>query len=278
MTRALERNLASIGERIVLLAPSASATAGMFSNVVVDEPRHRQLVRHVQRFRAGIYLNDRAIQPHQLSSGGLHQTLEDQVAWHMVSFGRDGQVNACALYLEHDDPTAFDDLRVRHSAMALNPEWRPRLVAAVASELARARRDGLRYVELGGWAVAESCRGTSGPLALALAVYGFSRRGARGALGMTTATFRHCSATILKRLGGSRFEIDGAELPPYFDSGYNCMMELLRFDSRRPNPRYVRLIDALGERLADVPVIARPVRARRCFGPLCPGEQVALAS
>src|SRR5438034_11446111 len=102
MTRALERNVASIGERIVLLAPSASATAGMFSNVIVDEPRHRQLVRRVQRFRGGIYLKDSAIQPDQLSSSGLHQTREDEFGWHMVSFGRDGQVNACALYLEHD--------------------------------------------------------------------------------------------------------------------------------------------------------------------------------
>jgi len=260
----------------------------MFSNVIVDEARHRQLVRDVQRFRGGIYLNDSAIKTDQLSPSGLHQTLEDEFGWHMVSFGRDGQVNACALYLEHDNTAMFDDLRVRHSALALNPEWRPRLAAAIASELTRARQDGLKYVELGGWAVAETCRGTSGPLALALAIYGFSRRGARGALGMTTATFRHCSATILKRLGGSRFEIDGAELPPYFDSSYNCMMELLRFDSRRPNPRYVGLIDALGERLADVPVIARPVKARRCavmrpdsgpIGPFVPGEtEVPLAS
>ncbi len=59
----------------------------------------------------------------------------------------------------------------------------------------------MKYVELGGWAVSERARGTAAPLALALAVWAFSRRG-RGALGLTTATYRHCSATILKRLGG----------------------------------------------------------------------------
>src|SRR5262245_11714029 len=76
------------------------------------------------------------------------------------------------------------------------------------------------------------------------------------AVGMTTATFRHCSATILKRLGGSRFEIDGRTLPPYFDARYGCTTELLRFDSRSPNPKYIGLIDRVSETLANVPVIA----------------------
>ena len=34
-------------------------------------------------------------------------------------------------------------------------------------------------------------------------------------------------------------------------------MELLRFDSRRPSPKYAPLIAELTERLATVPVIAR---------------------
>ena len=92
---------------------------------------------------------------------------------------------------------------------------------------------------------------------MALAVYGFSRR-AGGALGMTTATFRHCSAVILQRLGGSRFEVDGTTLPPYYDPRYKCMMEILRFDSRTPNPKFIGLIDQLREKLADVLVVTRP--------------------
>jgi len=287
MLGALERHLALVSERIVLLAPSASATAGFFRNVVVDACRHRSLVRQIQRFRGAVYLEDGAIQKQQLSAGGLHQTAEDERAWHMASLDADGRVNACALYLEHDATAMFEDLRVRHSALALDPEWRPKLSAAIAAELTRARKAGLRYVELGGWAVAEQCRGTAGPLALALAVYGFSRRGEHGALGMPTATFRHCSATILKRLGGSRFTFGGIELPPYFDPHYNCMMEMLRFDSRRPNPRYLWLIDALKQRLADVRVIARPAMARRVAqaaprerrgGAVTPTATVALAS
>lgn len=260
--KALERTLASVHESIVLLAPSAASAAGVSHNVVVDGRRHRQLIQDLQRFRGRIYLKDGALQPHQLSPSGLHRTPEDERGWHLLSINAHGQVRACALYLEHHNTVSFDDLRVRHSALASDAEWRPKLTIAIASELARARHEGLKYVELAGWAVAEESRGTSGPLALALAVYGFSRRRGGGALGLTTATFRHCSAIILKRLGGARFDVDGFELPPYFDPTYNCMMEMLRFDSRRPNPKYVGLIDAVTEKLSSVLVIARPVMAK----------------
>jgi hypothetical protein len=137
-------------------------------------------------------------------------------------------------------------------------------VKAIESELGRARQEQLQYVELGGWAVSEETRGTAGPLALALAVYGFSRR-AGGALGITTATFRHCSATILKRLGGARFEVDGVTLPPYFDPRYQCMMEMIRFDSRKPNPKYLHLIDTVRDTLANITVVARPSAAAEAF-------------
>jgi hypothetical protein len=257
MLKALERDIVSMNERVVLLAPSVASVDEIFQNVDVDQHGHDQLVRDVQKLRGGIYLKDGAIQSNQLSSDGLHQTPEDENGWHMLLLDKKQRLNACALYLEHDSSVSFEELRVRQCPLAENEEWRPRLRKAIHSELARARRERLQFVELGGWAVSEESRGTAGPLALALAVYGFSRR-CGGALGMTTATFRHCSATILKRLGGSRFEIDGATLPPYFDARYQCMMEMIRFDSRSPNPKYIHLIEQARQRLARVLVIARP--------------------
>jgi len=176
----------------------------------------------------------------------------------MLLLDKHQRVTACALYLEHDhNDVTFDQLRARHCPLTNEPEWRPTVERAIEAELDRARSEQLHYVELGGWAVSEDSRGTAGPLALALAVYGFSRR-AGGALGITTATFRHCSATILKRLGGARFEVDGVTLPPYFDSRYQCMMEMLKFDSRRPNPKYLNLIDQVRDTLARITVVARP--------------------
>lgn len=261
MLKALERNIASLDERVVLVAPSVASVSDFFMNVEVDAHKRGQFLRAVQKLRGSIYLKDGAIRADQLSRDGLHQTPEDEKGWHMLLLDKQQQkISACALYLEHENTVPFEELRVRQCPLAENEDWRPRLRKAIQSELARARRDKLQYVELGGWAVSEESRGTAGPLALALAVYGFSRR-CGGALGMTTATFRHCSATILKRLGGSRFEVDGITLPPYYDPRYECIMEMLRFDSRQPNQKYVGLIDQLRDKLAKIRVIARPGKA-----------------
>jgi hypothetical protein len=264
MLKALDRNIASAESHVVFVAPSASSVSDMFRNVEVDGERHRQLIRDVQRMRGSIYLKDGAVARHQLTADGLHQTEEDETSWHMLLLNKHQQVTACALYLEHDNTVTFDQLRARQCPLASQEEWRPKLVDAIESELERSRQEGLKYIELGGWAVAEQSRGTAGPLALALATYGFSRR-AGGALGITTATFRHCSATILKRLGGSRLESDGVTLPPYYDKRYRCMMEMIRFDSRQPNAKYLGLIDQFRDMLANIMVVTRPSAAEEAF-------------
>ena len=211
----------------------------------------------MQRFRGDIYLHDDAITRQDLSADGLHQTPEDDS-------GLARAVDEQAAADQRQRPVSGarqhgcrESLRVKSCPLAQQDEWRPKLWKAVKSEIALARSEQLQYVELGGWAVAPEIRRTSGPLTMALGVYGFSRRNG-GALGMTTATFRHCSAVILQRLGGSRFEVDGTTLPPYYDARYKCMMEMLRFDSRRPNPKYIDLIDRLRDKLADALVITRP--------------------
>jgi len=285
MLKALDRNIATASDRIVFVAPSTAAVSEeTFHNVDVDAGRHQRLVRDVQRMRGSIYVKDGALQPHQLTTDGRHQTPEDETSWHMLLLDKQQRVTACALYLEHDyHEVTFDQLRARHCPLTNEPEWRPTVESAIETELDRARSEQLHYVELGGWAVSEDSRGTAGPLALALAVYGFSRR-AGGALGITTATFRHCSATILKRLGGARFEVNGVTLPPYFDSRYQCMMEMLKFDSRQPNPKYVSLIDQVRDTLARITVVARPATTMtespyHLFTPRLPAfERRALAS
>ena len=92
----------------------------------------------------------------------------------------------------------------------------------------RARRAGLYYAELGGWAVSPERRCTSEGLILALAGYGLSRL-LGGAIGITAANVTHASSSILRRLGGSYLEVDGTTIPAYYDPSYNTMIELLRF-------------------------------------------------
>jgi hypothetical protein len=253
MRRLLERNITSIERRLVLLAPPQGSVPPVFNNVTVDAGRRHQLIRDMQRLRGQIYLHDGALQPQQLSPDGLHQTPEDEQSWHLLMLNKDNDVTACAWYLEHDNTTTIEKLRLRNCPLGRVDGWRDKLRHAVESEVARARRDRLRYAEVGGWAVSKESRCTSEGLMLALAAYSLGRI-LGGALGITTATVRHSSSTILRRLGGSHLELDGEAVPPYYDPKYDCEMELLRFDSRRPSAKYASLIEMLKGKLSNVSV------------------------
>ena len=87
-----------------------------------------------------------------------------------------------------------------------------------------------------------------------LTAYGLARS-LGGTLGVSTVTTRHSSSSMLRRIGLASLLSRGAELPPYFDPHYNCEMEILRFDSDRPNPRYESWIDESQTYLAMAPVI-----------------------
>jgi hypothetical protein len=201
-----------------------------------------------------VYLDDGAIRPHQLTRDGRHRTSEDDRAWHLLILDR-GRVTACMWYLEHEDARSIEELRVVSCPLVAAGGEAQAARKAIDAELTRARRHQLRYVELGGWAVAREHRHTGEGLLLALAAYGLGRA-VGGALGLTTATVRHASSAILRRLGGSSLEIDGTAVPSYYDDRYGCEMELLRFDSRHPNPKYRPLIDELERRLESAPVLA----------------------
>lgn len=256
MLKLLDRTIASLDRRLVLLAPTDNVPA-FFNNVEFDRGKHRHYVRALQKLRGRVYVNDGAVAPGQLTTDGLHETAEDEKSWHLLMVDSRRNVTGCAWYLQHASTVEVDDLRVRYSPLARMTKWRGMLWKGVESELVRARAEQLNYAEVGGWAVAEGSRCTSEGLVLALAGYSLGRI-CGGALGITTATVRHCSSTILRRLGGSPLDAGGVEVPSYYDPKYDCEMEILRFDSRRPSARYNDLIERLRARMADVPVFARP--------------------
>jgi hypothetical protein len=257
MLKLLERAVASIETRLVLLSPAGTYVPDLFASCDFDFERHARLIRDVQRLRGNVYAEDGAIAADQLSADGLHQTPEDDNAWHLLMFDSRGELTACAWYREHDNNVHFGRLRLRNCGLAQTGEWRDRLWYAVERELARARQEGLRYAELGGWAVANESRHHGDALLLALSTYTLARV-LGGALGITTATTRHGSSRILARIGGRPLEFEGGVLPPYYDNQYRCVMELLRFDSRAPGVKFGRLVPQVHKQFPRVAVVARP--------------------
>jgi len=260
----LDRNIATIEDRLLLLTPSAVPPPNYFGRASIDKRRHRKLVQETQRLRGSVYLHDGAIRREELSPGGLHTTPQDHRSWHLLLMN--GQhVTGCIWYLEHEMPTTMTDLRVHRCPLLETDEWSPRLRNAIESEIARAEGDRVPYAEVGGWAVSHETQRPADGFLLAMAAYSLSRI-LGGAIGVTTATRRHSSAQILRRLGLAPLAIDGTPIPGYYDPKYRCDMELLRFDSRNSNPKYHGAIEVLKRHLASVEVVSTTDRVEKSFG------------
>jgi len=255
MLSLIERSIETIDRQLVLVAPPDARIPSELRQLVVDSEVSSASIREMQKLRGSIYVMEGNIKADQLTRDGRHQTAEDDKSWHLLMLNPDRRVRSCALYLEHDNSVTMDDLRVRHCPLLDQEQWRETLTGAVESEIERARRDGLRYAELGGWAIEKERRGTPEGLVFALATYALSRM-LGGALGITTANVAHSCSSILRRFGGSFLEFGGKTVPAYFDPRYDTDIELLRFDSRAPGARYARLIDLVQRKLEQVPVLA----------------------
>jgi len=243
---------------MILVAPQDFAVPRQFRNATADPTLREALIRQVQRLRGSIYLEDGAIGQSQLSADGRHCTREDAHSWHMLFLNAENRISSAIWILPHSGDVSVDHLRVRKCSMWKASDWQARVSQAVRNELTSARARRLGCAEVGGWAVAPESRNTTDGLTLALGCFSLLNL-LGGSLAFTTATPRHCSASILRRLGGSPLEVNGSAIPPYFDADYNCTMELLRFESRRPNPKYSSVIERLQDKLSEIPVIATAV-------------------
>jgi hypothetical protein len=244
----------------VILSPAGSRVSGFFRKIEFDNIRHSRLLSAIQRLRGATYLEDGAIRPEDLTADGRHQTAADDHAWHVFSLDSDGKPGACLRFLDESHSAGFRGLWVSHAAMAHCPQlgWKLRMAVERKLELARASRIG--FGSVGGWAVSPSQRRTTQPVAIILAAYGLLEL-LGGFLGTATATFRHKSASILRKIGLCPLTWDGADLPSYFDPQYGCAMEILQFDSSKPNPKYRESVERFRDQLLYAPVICREAMA-----------------
>jgi hypothetical protein len=240
----------------------------IFRNAEVNKRRHDELFAEMQRFRGNVYKDDGAIESGDLTSDGRHKVKADDDSWHILSLNQHGRVVSCLRYLDQTNASNFDDLCVKHAELARCPKLGRKFRAAVQHGLDYARQMQIGFAEVGGWAVAEDHRWTLEPLRIILAAYAMAEL-LGGCAGVATATFRHSSAMILRRIGLSSIMVDGQELPPYYDPHYRCQMEVLQFNSRQPNPKYRDSVCELSNLLTAAPVICTEGFLPSLQGVLC---------
>ncbi len=222
--------------------------------MISDEQLYGHYLASMQRLRGRVYLKDNAIKPCDLDRDGRFHMHSDEQSWHLLLVDETNEVIGCAKYLVHSSSVPYHRLRISQSALARDLSWADRVRSAVEVDLKRAREEKLAYVEVGGWALAEEWRGTRAALEILVGSFALGQLWG-GSLGSCTATVRHSSSSMLRRLGGASFELGGEALPSYDDPEYGCTMELLRFDYRTPAQRFLPLIDQLKGTLKKLPVM-----------------------
>lgn len=237
-----------------ILAPKVANYDPAFAAYKVNEGRYQAKLDAVQRLRGRLYLQDGAIDATSLDSEGRFHMCGDDEAWHLMLIDVCGEVVGCARYLVYPNTVPYRLLRISHSAIGLDPQWSSTLRSAVEADLRTARQRDLLYVEIGGWALSEEWRKTKAALETAACSYALGHLWG-GTLGSCTATLRHGSASILRRIGGSSLAAHGRTLPTYFDPRFGCVMELLRFDYLTPWPRMRPMIEEMKQCLATTQVL-----------------------
>ncbi len=251
--------------RFCVLAPFGETPA-------TTKPRHRiapqvetkvtreyfSLLASMQRLRGALYLADGAVPAAALTADGRLRLPDDEHCWHLLLIDNDDAVIGCVRYRRYAAGASFADLRLRHSDAARHPVLGSKVRRAVEHALVHARQQGLYFVEIGGWALHPEWRHTQAALRLLVASYALGEIWG-GCVGIATATVRHRSAAMLRRMGGTALHLDGEDLPPYQDKQYGCLMELLRFN-RTPNPRFVPLVAEVVDQLQTSRMVyAQPV-------------------
>ncbi len=259
----------SNNRRFILLSPPGFTDSNSFHNISTDADWRQELMHDMQRLRGRIYLQDGAITERDLTSDRRHVQQIDDESWHLILLNPYNRVVGCTRYLQHSATTSFNNLRVRTAALARAESWSGKLKSAVESELETARRNGFSYVEVGGWALDESVRGSCDAVRSVLFTFAWSQV-IGGCLGLSMATHRNGSASILRRIGGRPLEYDGCPLPPYYDPQYKCDMEVIRFDSRVPSPKYQYAIEEIRSQIPSMEVLApsKPSRNWNVFNRL----------
>jgi hypothetical protein len=139
-------------------SPARAAAPEWCRNVDADPRDHRHLSEEMESFQGLVYARDGAIQRSELAANGRHKVAIDERSWHVLALDSGDRICACLRYLDESRATAFDQLWVRHAALARVPSAANRFRGAVEAGMQSARRLGMGFGEVGGWAVAESHR------------------------------------------------------------------------------------------------------------------------
>jgi hypothetical protein len=223
--------------QFMILAPQGTGVFPSAVSVIRDKTMHASLLGEMQRLRGRVALREGAITASMLDSSGGHRMQGDEKSWHLLRVRKDGKIVGCARILVHPRDVTFSRLRLASSSVARSAVWARDVHDAVESDLTHARLNDLAVIEPGGWVIDEDLRGSCEAVSIAIGTFAWTQI-LDDCIGFLTATARHGSATMLRRLGARNLQAHGQTIPGYFEPAWGCNAELLRFDTNSLNPRF----------------------------------------
>jgi hypothetical protein len=244
----------------IILAPADAEIPSAFSRRSSNGKSYDRILCKVQKLRGRIAFDEGAVREQDLLPEYRHEMDGDAESWHLVRVDENENVLGCARILVHPDWVDYFSLRVSRSAIATDGDWRSEVREAVEKDMRMARDSGMMIVEPGGWVIDESLRGKTEAIELALSAFAWSQL-VGGCLAYVTATVKHHSAAMLRRLGGSPLRVNGKTLPSYYDRQYDCEMEILKIETGSLNPRFEPAMAPLRTLLSLTSVIQAEAKA-----------------
>ncbi len=248
----------------VLLAPAHIKVPDTFRNLQFDSAIYLLMLSKMQVMRGAVALHEGAIRPCDLDADLRHQMPEDLVSWHLLRVSEDGRVRGCARILVHPERVLFTALRLSNAAIAKSMEWSREVRFAVEADIVSAQAANLTLIEPGGWVLDAKCRGGLDGISIALSVFAWSQL-IGGCLAYVTATVKHESSSILKRLGGSPLSFGGVPIPRYYEPEYNSEMEIIQLYTKKLNARFEPLMASLRRVLAHSMILQSSVDGPRAL-------------
>ncbi len=240
---------------LLLLAPREANPGAPFTDVVGDREVYDTMLSAMQKFRGQVYHSEGNLSLSDLSADGRHIQAVDTASWHLLTLDEQGTIAACGRMILHHEDASFEELLVAHCALAHSERWGRPLRWAIKERMLEARRRGIRFVEIGGWAVSRALRCSTE--AVRMLVAGFALGQVLGGVaGISTANAGNHSAAILRRIGGESLISGEILIPKFYEPQYRRELEILYLDSSQPNPRYEDAIRECRRALETVTVIS----------------------
>lgn len=258
MEKILERLERSL--RWTLLAPdSARLPAAMTRRASAVHP---QLLHALQAARVAVF---------GLDDSEEHEPVRttDRAAWHFIATDGEGKpVGAMRLFIvdrRHEPLEPPDVLAFGHVAFPC-PATRDSHLRALKGLFAQ-KAEETTYIYAGGFFTTEKWRGSGLAAALGMAAIAMARlHHCRFAASFVSARDR--APELFALLGSLPLQdADGSVLPPFFCSRHGFPLQLMAFDSLRPDPKMEHGVDAMVGRMREMLVITPP-----CSAPAGPSQ------